>query len=451
MGLLSLGTPLAWDDAKQYADHVRTHGIAQFLHIWDRLKDRCGDELLWGDELALTAASPLWRGYIADVDCRWDVVAASVDDRTEEERGLKSLKENSVRIPKSRYGSVSLYISDIWMNRPEYNDIDAPYDPSVFERLRKHGIDAHLARHISHLFIRDPLVVFSETIDQDDTVSNDHFENLQSTNWQTVRFKPPPANTPIGWRVEFRSMEVQPTDFANAAFAVFTVLLSRAILHYSLNFYLPISKVDENMDRAQRRNAALTEKFYFRKDVFPQGIPSPLSTPLSSPHASGATSPVEPNGENGIPRPKQRKLQNCFATAPKPDNGGTFGPVEEEYDEFTLDEIFNGKGSAFPGLLSLIESYLDTLDVEEGELVRIREYLGLMKQRANGSLRTPATWIRNFVRSHPDYKFDSVVSQEINYDMMVAIDEIERGVRKAPEVVPTAYTADRAGYKRAKP
>lgn len=26
---------------------------------------------------------------MADVDCRWDVVAASVDDRTEEERGLK--------------------------------------------------------------------------------------------------------------------------------------------------------------------------------------------------------------------------------------------------------------------------------------------------------------------------------------------------------------------------
>lgn len=40
-------------------------------------------------QLALTAASPLWRGYVADVDCRWDVVAASVDDRTEEERGLK--------------------------------------------------------------------------------------------------------------------------------------------------------------------------------------------------------------------------------------------------------------------------------------------------------------------------------------------------------------------------
>lgn len=51
MGLLSLGTPLAWTDAKQLADHIRFHGIVQFLHTWDRVKDRCGDELFWGDEV----------------------------------------------------------------------------------------------------------------------------------------------------------------------------------------------------------------------------------------------------------------------------------------------------------------------------------------------------------------------------------------------------------------
>lgn len=39
--------------------------------------------------LALTAAAPVYRGYLADVDCRWNVIAGSVDDRTEEERGLK--------------------------------------------------------------------------------------------------------------------------------------------------------------------------------------------------------------------------------------------------------------------------------------------------------------------------------------------------------------------------
>ena len=68
-------------------------------------------------------------------------------------------------------------------------------------------------------------------------------QNIQSSNWQTLRFKPPPASSPIGWRVEFRSMEVQMTDFENAAFAVFVVLLSRAILYFKLNFYIPISKV----------------------------------------------------------------------------------------------------------------------------------------------------------------------------------------------------------------
>ena len=59
-----------------------------------------------------------------------------------------------------------------------------------------------------------------DRIHLNDTIETDHFENLQSTNWQTVRWKPPPKGRAcgphIGWRVEFRSMEVQLTDFENA-------------------------------------------------------------------------------------------------------------------------------------------------------------------------------------------------------------------------------------------
>jgi hypothetical protein len=51
MGLLSKGTPLDWDDAKTHADHVRKHGIEQFLAIYHRLRDRRNDNLLWGDEV----------------------------------------------------------------------------------------------------------------------------------------------------------------------------------------------------------------------------------------------------------------------------------------------------------------------------------------------------------------------------------------------------------------
>ncbi|KAJ7593919.1 glutamate-cysteine ligase catalytic subunit [Mycena floridula] len=386
--------------------------------------------------LALSAASPIWRGYLADVDCRWNVIAGSVDDRSEQERGLKPLKTDRFKIPKSRYDSVDLYISPEWINRPEYNDTCVPYDEKIFERLIDHGIDNLLSKHIAHLFIRDPLVIFSESIDLDDEASTDHFENIQSTNWQTLRFKPPPPNSPIGWRVEFRSMEVQITDFENAAFAVFVVLLSRAILSFNLNFYVPISKVDENMARAQERDAAMKRKFYFRKDVYLQTSAS--SSTCSSP-ASTPSSNCSPCGNKS----KTKKLLNCFPPLPAPENGFVNDvPVSEEFEEMTMDEIMNGKGDGFPGLLSLVFAYLDTLDVEETEMVSIRRYLDLVKRRANGSLVTSATWMRNFVRSHPSYKHDSVVSEEINYDLLVAIDEIERGVRKATDLLPEDYAGN---------
>ena len=38
-------------------------------------------------KLAISAATPAYRGYLCDIDCRWDVIAGSVDDRTREERG----------------------------------------------------------------------------------------------------------------------------------------------------------------------------------------------------------------------------------------------------------------------------------------------------------------------------------------------------------------------------
>jgi hypothetical protein len=52
---------------------------------------------------------------------------------------VQPLKNNRFNIPKSRYDSVDLYISEVWYNRPEYNDTDVPYDEAVFERLRHHG------------------------------------------------------------------------------------------------------------------------------------------------------------------------------------------------------------------------------------------------------------------------------------------------------------------------
>lgn len=82
-----------------------------------------------------------------------------------------------------------------------------------------------------------------------------------------MRFKPPPSNSPIGWRVEFRPCELQIDDFENAAVVCFVVLLTRVLLSYGYNILVPISKVDDNMKRAQKMDAILNEKFYFRTNI----------------------------------------------------------------------------------------------------------------------------------------------------------------------------------------
>ncbi|CAO1634185.1 unnamed protein product [Jaminaea pallidilutea] len=444
--------------------------------------------------LALTAASPAYRGYLADVDARWSVISGAVDDRTPEERGLSELEGNTrgsrMRMAKSRYDSVDSYLSTEQANRADYNDIQTEIDEDVQAQLIEAGMDHRLSTHFAHLFIRDPLVIFSEMVDQDDAESMDHFENIQSTNWQTMRFKPPPPGGKIGWRVEVRSMEVQVTDFENAAFSVFIVLLTRAILSFRLNFYLPISKVDENMRRAQNRDAAGKEKFYFRKNVS-RTISRHHSRERSMPHSRepsvNGRRPVAPeagatnNGggpstfASGTTSNFRRPLSSTYPTPATSRAGSPAGwlpPVEEEYDEYTLDELINGRpgrkagetssdsrqgggpsgvdedgdDGSFPGLLGLVNLYLDALDIDVETRCEMDMYLDLVRKRANGTLMTTATWIRNYVRSHPSYKFDSVVSQEITFDMIKKLDRIERGVEDAPGFLPAGYAARRRKF-----
>lgn len=139
-------------------------------------------------------------------------------------------------------------------------------------------------------------------------------------------------------------MEVQMTDFENAAFAVFVVLLTRAVLSQNLNFYMPISKVDENMQRAQHRDALRTEKFYFRKDIF-----LPNSSRSSSAANSGSSSPIggdcdgNSNGIHEFPPKKAKKMRNCFPGVPPAPEEYAEKKVEEECEEMTVAEVMNGK------------------------------------------------------------------------------------------------------------
>jgi len=63
----------------------------------------------------------------------------------------------------------------------EYNDIPLIYEEEHYQTLLDGGIDRLLAQHIAHLFIRDPVSLFSEKVHQDNSKDSDHFEVREYT------------------------------------------------------------------------------------------------------------------------------------------------------------------------------------------------------------------------------------------------------------------------------
>jgi len=106
---------------------------------------------------------------------------------------------------------------------------------------------------------------------------------------------------------------------------------------------------------------------------------------------------------------------------------------EDALVELTIDEIING-GETFHGLLPLISNYLDTVCVDEKFRQEVQPYFDLISKRASGKLQTSATYIRNFVKKHPSYQHDSIVNETINYDLICHLHQICSGKLKPSEL-----------------
>jgi glutamate--cysteine ligase catalytic subunit len=78
--------------------------------------------------LALSAACPIWRGFLSDIDCRWNVLSQAADDRTVEEQQRPNLS--------SRYGSTPLYLGD---QNNHLNDVEIDVDEEIISTLIDHG------------------------------------------------------------------------------------------------------------------------------------------------------------------------------------------------------------------------------------------------------------------------------------------------------------------------
>jgi glutamate--cysteine ligase catalytic subunit len=128
-----------------------------------------------------------------------------------------------------------------------------------------------------------------------------------------------------------------------------------------------LEQVDVNMKRAHRRNAAREQKFYFRKKIFNK--------------RSAFNKAVNGNGTSSHSRtpsaaPSDANTPSSCATP--------LGAVEDEYAEYTVNELINGDGKEFPGLLGLINAYIASLNVDVATKCELDRYLNLIKQRADG-------------------------------------------------------------------
>ncbi|KAI5161879.1 glutamate--cysteine ligase catalytic subunit [Nematocida ausubeli] len=315
--------------------------------------------------LFLTAGTSIVSGKLIKTSSRWDIISASVDCRQDSETEIK----------KSRYSSIDLYTAEMPEDLEKvYNDISPPLEKTALATLLQEGVDSAMAKHIASLYIRDPILCYEDSTEMDD------FENIQSSNWRSMRLKLPKlsSNSQTGWMVETRPMEIQPTSFENAAYSVLVVLFSRMMLSLNANFYLPISKVDENFVAANQPGSILkclqdyidaetTQTFWYRENIFSTGMP------------------VVKKG--------------------------------------TIKEIFLGT-EGYIGILGAIKKYLT--EYSPSITSSIAQYLQFIEDRVQGKKTSVATYMRRFVSAHPAYKGDSTISQEISNDLIDKILDITK-------------------------
>ena len=233
------------------------------------------------------------------------------------------------------------------------------------------------------MFVRDPLVIFNKKIEITDEKDFSHFENLQSTNWNTVRFKPPrPEDKDSCFKIEIRPCELQLSAYENAAISTFIMLINKMNSHFKINFIVPISKVDENMRRSYLNDAVIKQKFYFRTNFLLKDYKKRSSN-------------IDQNLQGLDISYFDKALDN------------------EHIKEMTIDEILNGSENLnHPGILPVIYEYLD-IHEDPNDRRYYKNHLEFLRLRSKGNLVTDAKYMRNFVLKHPKYKNDSILTDVI--------------------------------------
>jgi len=173
-------------------------------------------------------------------------------------------------------------------------------------------------------------------------------------------------------------MDIQLTDFENTALTVAVGMIANLAGTFDLDFILPISKIDENMERAHDRDGLLSTKFWWK-------IPAEGQEPETTPVATLLENKFERSNsaqpEAGVTE-EQRKEKD-----------------EARYQELYVWQILLGDESIGfkKGLIPLCQEYMALKSWPVDKVAEIMHYLNFLADRAKGIVPTGATFIRQFV------------------------------------------------------
>ena len=215
---------------------IQCKNIDQALYLYDQFA------ILSPLLLNLSSATPFIKGFLTESHNRWNLIEQAVDDRKQNEN-----------INKSRYSSISRFVHKIGQ---KYNDLKEEYDEDCYNYLKKKNIPDNINKHISYLFLRDPIIMYEKDLNKNKLITEnetDFFVNINSSNWNNVRLKPP-LNAKDSWKIEIRMLDMQTNNFKNASFIIYILLLTRTIIHYNMNFYMPLSYIEKNYHNIEKQN-----------------------------------------------------------------------------------------------------------------------------------------------------------------------------------------------------
>lgn len=284
------------------------------------------------------------------------MLSQSVDDRTDEEKDVNS----SHYIYKSRYSPVYSYLSDNEYIQDFHNDYPKfRIDEEIFKTMIENGIPKRLSEHFCNLMVRDPLVIFDKKIDIEDPNDFSHFENFNSTNWNSLRFKPPRVeDNDSCFKVEVRPCELQLTAFENSAILAFTILYTKILYSNNVNFVIPISMVDQNFEKAYLNDAVSNEKFWFR-----------INSIDKDPKISSIYDHIWLHKHEKIPKSYYNQEEDM-----------------KNIKQLTLVEILLGSPEHdYPGLFVLMKRYLEENNYSQQHQETFMKYLKFIELRAKGN------------------------------------------------------------------